>query len=84
MSWNPEDETSTAQARAEFERLAADGYEMFRKTAKSRRRVKAFDPRLGEILAAPGVQTKTDRKQGTRQAAMAGGPNPRTVESFPR
>lgn len=81
VSWNPGDEDSTAQARGEFDRLQKDGYEFFNRPVgqKGRRRIKTFKQDAGEIIAAPGVATKKDKKEGTRAGAMRGGPNERPV-----
>lgn len=82
VSWNPKDEESVQRARDEFASLQKDGYEMLKPTAKRKTRVQHFDPKYGEIIAVPGVKTKTDKKEGTRPRAMAGQPIHRSAETL--
>jgi hypothetical protein len=78
IEWDADDAGSVKKARAEWKRLKEDGYEFFDPGDKGRR-VKRFSKKLGRVIAAPGVQTAKDKKEGTRKKAMSGGPNARPV-----
>lgn len=81
IEWTVGDAEKTDRACAEFEQLKEAGFEFFLESeGKRRKRIKEFDPKLGKLTAAPGVQRKRDRPtpqkpEGSRQKAMAGGPN---------
>lgn len=78
VEWDANDPESVANAKLEFERLKADGYEFFE--SPSRKRVKGWSAKRGSVLAVPGVQHKADkpiaprRSTTRRRGAMAGGP----------
>lgn len=85
VEWDDNDKESVDKARAEFERLQADGYELYR--ASNNRRVKTFNPGHHALIAAPGTKKEKSAEsrkaalKGTRArpAAMAGGPNTRVA-----
>lgn len=79
LTWDPEDKKATAKAKAEFDRLASEGYLFYESVETKGQRVSEFDPKLGKIIAAPGGKTASDREKGTRPRAMAGGPTAQTA-----
>lgn len=74
IEWDPDDADSVSQARGEWKRLKEAGYEFFEKIGKKAKRVTRFSKKLGKVVAAPGAQSKADKKTGKRPKAMAGGP----------
>jgi hypothetical protein len=74
IQWDPDDAESVEKAKAEWDRLKADGYEFFEPVESKGKRLTKFDKKKAKVIAAPGVQTKQDKAAGTRGKAMAGGP----------
>lgn len=75
LEWDPNDKESTAKAKAEFDRLKKEGF-LFYEVAEARGRpVEKFSKKLGKVIAAPGARSDANKRAGTRQRAMAGGPN---------
>lgn len=74
VEWDPADPDSVAKAREEFDRLKADGYNFYEAATTKSKQVTRFSKTAGTLLAAPGARREVDRKRGTRQRAMAGGP----------
>lgn len=74
--WNQEDSESTKTANEEFNKLKADGYELYAPGEGGERgkRLQRFDKKLGAIIAAPGVKKESERGTTKRPKAMAGGP----------
>ena len=59
-------------------RLPTEFYEAVEARGK---RVTRFDAKAGRLIAAPGGRTAADKKAGTREKAMAGGPTARAESS---
>jgi hypothetical protein len=61
VTWDPQDETSVADARREFRRLLAAGHQAFRMEAtgdgvvveNKGERITEFDPEAGRVLMVP-------------------------------
>jgi predicted HAD superfamily phosphohydrolase YqeG len=79
VEWDENDPESVKRAESEWKKLKEKGYEFFEAVEAKGKRVKRFSKKLGKVIAAPGVKKPADKKRGTRQAAMAGGPNHRLV-----
>jgi hypothetical protein len=75
VEWDPNDDASVLKAKEEWDRLKAEGFEFFEPVEGKGKRVTRFSKNLGRVIAAPGVKKPTDKTQGTRPKAMAGGPN---------
>lgn len=75
IEWDPNDNESVLKAKAEWDRLKDEGYEFYESVTSRGKRVTRFSKGLGRVVAAPGIQKPSDKQKGTRQKAMAGGPN---------
>lgn len=84
IEWDPDNSESVEKAKAEWDRLKADGYEFFEPVESKGKRLTRFDKKKAKVIAAPGVQTAQDKAKGTRGKAMAGGPLPQHVGSAAR
>ena len=73
----PRGSESVKKAKAKYDQLKKDGFEFFEvEKVKGSKRVKRWSKNLGEIVASPGVASKSERKAGqTRGGQMSGGPN---------
>lgn len=74
LEWDPKDKESTAKAKAEFDRLREDGFELYEVVESKGKPVTRFNKNAGRLLAAPGAKTKADKVTGARPRAMSGGP----------
>lgn len=74
VEWDPADADSVANAKKEFARLKADGYNFYEVAEARGKPVTRFDKTLGKVLAAPGAARTRDKEKGTRPRAMRGGP----------
>lgn len=79
VEWDPKDAASVANAKVEWDRLKADGYEFFEVTEAKGKKIDRFKKSAGRVIAAPGIKKPAERTSGVRQRAMAGGPNSRLV-----
>lgn len=77
IEWDPADEESVTEAKAEWARLKEAGYEFFEPAETKGKRITRFNRRLERVLAAPGAQTKADQAKGSSHRGMSGGPNNR-------
>jgi hypothetical protein len=74
VQWDPGDERSAEQARAEYDRLRDDGYEFYEVERARGKRLKRWRKGLGVVIAAPGVRREADRPPAVEKPTPARAP----------